>query len=266
MDLPIKTETDMKEDDLLLKATGLSLAYGHRIILEGVDMVVRPGEFWFILGINGTGKSTLLRAILGLLPPRAGRLWLDPDRAGRKSVGFVPQRCDLNPALPTTVREFVSLGLVGIQADRNEQAERMAWALGKVGLKGMSDRDYWSLSGGQRQRTLLARALVRRPQLLILDEPTNGVDLPAEEAFLKLLADLNREEKMTLLFVTHHLTLAARYATHIALFHHRHVQTGPVREILNPENLKQAYGIPVKVTWEPSPSVTILTGMERDPA
>ena len=249
----------------LLKATGLSLAYGNRTVLEGVDLAVRPGEFWFILGINGTGKSTLLRAILGLLRPRAGQLWRH-ERAGRKSTGFVPQRCDLNPALPTTVREFVSLGLVGIQADRKKQAERMAWALGKVGLEGMSDRDYWSLSGGQRQRTLLARALVRRPQLLILDEPTNGLDLPAEEAFLSFLADLNREEKMTLLFVSHQLTLAARHATHVALLAEGQVQTGPAREILTPENLSRAYGVPVRVIWGLSPTVTVLSGKERSPA
>ena len=256
----------MENNNLLLKTTGLSLAYGNRTVLEGVEMEIRPGEFWLLLGINGTGKSTLLRAILGQLRPQAGRLWLNPERAGRKSIGFVPQRCDLNRALPTTVREFVSLGLVGIQADRKEQAERMTWALAKVGLEGMADRDYWSLSGGQRQRTLLARALVRRPQLLILDEPTNGLDLPAEEAFRRFLADLNREEKMTLLFVTHQLTLAARYGTHIALLHHGRVQTGPAREILTPDNLGQAYGMPVNVGWEPSPAVTLLTGPKRDPA
>lgn len=259
-------ETDIKTSDLLLKATRLSVAYGNRTVLEGVEMEVRPGEFWFLLGANGAGKSSFLRTILGLLPPGTGRLWRHPDRAGRKSIGFVPQRCDLNRALPTTVREFVSLGLVGIQADRKEQADRIGWGLGKVGLEGMAGWDYWSLSGGQRQRTLLARALARRPQLLILDEPTNGLDLPAEEAFLRFLADLNREEKMTLLFVTHQLTLAARYGTHIALLHNGRVQTGPAREILTPENLGPAYGMSIKVRWEPSPSVTLLTGPTRDPA
>lgn len=250
-------ETNLDGNDLLLKATGLSLAYGSRTILEGVELAVRPGEFWFLLGVNGTGKSTLLRAILGWLPPRRGVLWRHPERAEKKSIGFVPQRCDLNPALPTTVREFVSMGFVGIPCGKKEESDRMAWALGKVGLEGKERWNYGSLSGGQRQRTLLARALVRRPQLLILDEPTNGLDLPAEDSFLQFLADLNREEKMTLLFVTHHLTLAARYATHIALLHHRRAQTGPVREILIPENLLHAYGFQAKVSWEPVPSVTI---------
>ena len=250
-------ETDLEKSALLLKAAGLSLAYGSRTILEGVDLAVRSGEFWFLLGVNGTGKSTLLRAILGLLRPRRGALWRDPERAEKKSIGFVPQRCDLNPALPTTVREFISMGFVGIQAEKKEETERMKWALARVGLEGKGDWSYWSLSGGQRQRTLLARALVRRPRLLILDEPTNGLDLPAEDAFLQFLADLNREEKMALLFVTHHLTLAARYATHIALLHHGRAQTGPAREILIPENLVQAYGVEAKVSWEPVPSVTI---------
>lgn len=259
-------QTDTQTETLLLKAAGLSLAYGSRTILERVDMEVRPGEFWFFLGTNGTGKTTFLRAILGRLRPREGLLWLHPKRADRRSIGFVPQRCDLNPALPTTVREFVSMGLVGIQAGDTEQAERLAWALGKVGLERKERSDYGSLSGGQRQRTLLARALVRRPQLLILDEPTNGLDLPAEEAFLQFLADLNREEAMTLLFVTHHLTLAARYATHIALFHHGHAQPGAVREVMTPENLREAYGVEARVRWDPPRSVTIQSGGERGPA
>jgi ABC-type Mn2+/Zn2+ transport system ATPase subunit len=253
-------KNNLKKSGLLLKAAGLSLAYGSRTILEGVEMTVRPGEFWFLLGVNGTGKSTLLRAILGLLPPRQGTLWRHPERADQKSIGFVPQRCELNPALPTTVREFVSMGFVGIGAGKKDEANRMKWALGKVGLEGKERWRYGSLSGGQRQRTLLARALVRRPRLLILDEPTNGLDLPAEDSFLQFLADLNREEKMTLLFVTHHLTLAARYATHIALLHHGRAQTGPVREILTPENLVQAYEVDAKVRWEPAPSVTIRSG------
>ncbi|MCZ7624907.1 MAG: ATP-binding cassette domain-containing protein [Candidatus Methylomirabilis sp.] len=138
--------------------------------------------------------------------------------ARREGIGFVPQRCDLNPALPTTVREFVILGLVGIRLSKTEETERLQWTLDKVDLGGMAGRDYWSLSGGQRQRALVTRALIRRPDLLILDEPTNGLDLSTEDAFLRLLADLNRTEHLTLVFVTHEIAIAARYATHLAFF------------------------------------------------
>jgi len=247
----------MKNDDVVLKATGLTLAYGRRIVLEDVNLEVRSGQFCFCLGPNGSGKTTLIRAILGVLRPRAGTLWLHPERASLERVGFVPQRCDLNPALPTTVGEFVLLGLVGTRASRREETERLEWALTRVGLEGMAGRDYWSVSGGQRQRALVARALVRQPRFLILDEPTNGLDLAAEDAFLRLLADLNREEHVTLLFVTHYLAIAARYATDIALFHTRTVESGTREKMLDRDTLERVYGAPVEVCYDPSGSVAV---------
>jgi zinc transport system ATP-binding protein len=167
----------METPKVLLKATGLSLGYGRRMVLRGVNLSVSPGEFWFLLGPNGEGKTTLVRAILGALPPRSGRLWLDPELGRRERIGFVPQRCDINPTLSTTLGEFTMLGLVGIATPAHERRERLAWALDKVGLGRLEEKDYWALSGGQRQRALVARALVRRPSVLILDEPTNGLDL-----------------------------------------------------------------------------------------
>jgi zinc transport system ATP-binding protein len=240
----------MECNDAVLKATGLVLAYGRRIILEDVNLEVRSGQFYFFLGPNGSGKTTLLRAILGVLRPRTGALWLHPDLARLERIGFVPQRCDLNPALPTTVREFVLLGLVGTRASRKEETGRLEWALARVGLEGMAGRDYWSVSGGQRQRALVARALVRRPRLLILDEPTNGLDLSAEDTFLRLLADLNRKEHLTLLFVTHYLAIAARYATHLAIFHSGRVEVGPRQEMLTRDALERVYGVGVEVSTD----------------
>src|ERR671915_67329 len=106
--------TSMEHADTVVKATGLSLGYGRRIVLEHVDLEIRPGEFWCFLGPNGEGKTTLLRAILGMMAAQSGELWIDPDLGRREGIGFVPQRCDINPALPTTVREFTLLGLVGV--------------------------------------------------------------------------------------------------------------------------------------------------------
>jgi ABC-type Mn2+/Zn2+ transport system ATPase subunit len=212
---------------VVLEARRLTLAYDGRAVLANVDLTVRRGEFWFVLGRNGSGKSTLLRAIVGTLPPRAGALVLHPELARRERMGYVPQRCDLSPALPTTVREFVLLGLVGSRARRGDERDRLEWALARAGLAGMARRDYWSLSGGERQRALLARALVRRPSFLVLDEPTTHLDPEAEAALSALLADLNREERLTLLVVTHDVDLAARHATHVALVEAGTVRAGP---------------------------------------
>jgi ABC-type Mn2+/Zn2+ transport system ATPase subunit len=234
----------MTPAELVLKATDLTLGYGEHIILHGVNLEIHKGDFWMFLGQNGGGKSTLLRAFLGLLSPRAGTLWLHPRLASRAHTGFVPQRCDLNPTLPTTVREFVLLGLVGLRLDRREERERLGWALGKVGLRGMEGRNYWSLSGGERQRALVARALVRKPTLLVLDEPTNNLDLVAEDALLRLLLKLNNDEQQTLLVVSHNVTIAGRYATHVALIASGGLAAGPRERVLTPENLARVYGLP----------------------
>lgn len=237
----------MENHDVILKTQGLTLAYGRRTVLEAVTFEVRRGECWFLVGPNGSGKTTLLKAILGVLQPRAGELSLHLTFAPRERIGFVPQRCDLNPTLPTTVREFVLLGLVGLRIDRREERERLSWALAKVGLAAMADHDYWSLSGGQRQRALVARTLVRQPSFLILDEATTGLDLSTAEALLHTVTELNRVDGLTILFVTHDLTLAARHATHVALFYEGRVHAGLGREVLSPKNLQRAYGIPVVV-------------------
>lgn len=216
----------------MLKATALSLAYGDHTVLANVSFAVHPSEFWVLLGHNGSGKTTLLRAILGLLPPQHGSLWLHPELASRARTGFVPQRCDLMPTLPTTIREFVLLGLVGLRVHRRDEQERLTWALEKMGLAGMATRSYWALSGGQRQRALVARALVRRPTFLVLDEPTNNLDTPTEEALLQLLVVLNQEAQQTIMLVTHNLSLAQRYATHVAFVHGGQVLSGPREEVL----------------------------------
>jgi ABC-type Mn2+/Zn2+ transport system ATPase subunit len=226
----------------------VALGYDGRPVLEHVILQVRRGEFWFLLGPNGSGKTTLLRAILGILPPRAGAVRLHPTLARREQTGFVPQRCDFNPALPTTVREFVLLGTVGIRTSRTDEAERLEWALVRAGLAGMGRHDYWSLSGGQRQRALVARALVRRPSFLILDEPASNLDSVSQEALLELLAELNSTENLTLLFVTHDIDLAAHHATHVALAGAGTVLAGRREEVLTPGHLACAFGAPVEVT------------------
>jgi ABC-type Mn2+/Zn2+ transport system ATPase subunit len=247
-----------KDHEVIVRTAGVRLGYGRRVVLTQVDFQMRPGEFWFFLGPNGEGKTTLLRAILGMVRPQAGQLWIHPELGQRERIGFVPQRCDINPTLPTTVREFVLLGLVGIYTDRREAAVRLGWALERVGLGGLEGKDYWSLSGGQRQRALVARALVRRPSVLILDEPTNGLDLAAEDAVLRFLAGLNRKEQQTLLFVTHNLAIAARYATHIALFHAGEVMSGPRQDVLNRQTLERIYGVAVEISSNP-PGASVVT-------
>jgi ABC-type Mn2+/Zn2+ transport system ATPase subunit len=233
--------------ELLVRARGLALGYGAATVVEGLDLEVRSGEEWFVIGPNGSGKTTLLRAVLGLLAPRRGELWLHPDVANRAHVGYVPQRSDWNPALPTTVREFVSLGHVGTRTPRPERAERLRWALERVGLGGRERVDFRALSGGQRQRALVARALVRRPRLLILDEPTEELDVTSEASLLDTLEELVRSEGTALLFVTHELELASRRASHVALFAAGRMTAGTREEVLGGDALERAFGARVRL-------------------
>ena len=231
--------------DVLLQATNLSLGYGTHTVLTDVNLAIHAGEFWFFLGQNGSGKTTLLRSILGLLQPETGCLQFNTQskiHKRRSQIGFVPQRCDINPTLPLTVREFVALGLVGTLFTQQTQHEYLDWVLEKVDLSSLSRKNYWTLSGGQRQRALVARALVRRPVLLLLDEPTNNLDLPAEDVFLQTLTNLQRETDCTCLFVTHNLSLAERYATHIGLIIDGAVIAGPKTDVLIESNLDRVYG------------------------
>ena len=212
----------------MLRARGLGLAHGKTLVLSGVDLDVHPGDVWYLVGSNGSGKTTFLHAALGLLRPREGELHRDPERMAGTRIGFVPQGDPIGAALPTTVREFVSLGFVASDVPRRERPEQLAWSLERTGLPGLERHDFRALSGGQRQRALLARALVRRPRLLMLDEPTEALDANAEQEFLETLEGLRRgDPELTMLIVTHALDLAAREATHLALFDAGTVIAGP---------------------------------------
>jgi len=248
---------NMNRENEILSFRNLDLAYGNRMVLKGVDFSIGKGEFWFFLGPNGMGKTTLLRAILGEVRPRSGEIALGSSAAESASMGFIPQHCELNPTLPTTVREFASLGLTGLRTTAEERSERLSWALEKVGLQGLEKAAYRTLSGGQRQRALVARALVRRPSLLILDEPTKGIDLATEIGFLQFLSSLNSEENLTVIFVAHDLNMAARHGTHAALFANGSILAGEIKKVLTAKNLADAYGVPIHVVHDASGSAGI---------
>jgi ABC-type Mn2+/Zn2+ transport system ATPase subunit len=228
-------------DEALFAARGLALGYGEAPVLRDVELTVRPGEFWCWIGPNGSGKSTLVRGFLGLLRPLAGELTIAARLADGARIGYVPQRSELSDALPTTVRELVELGLVRSAVARAERGEAARWALERVGLTGLEQRSFWSLSGGQRQRALVARALVRRPELLVLDEPTEGLDVATNDALLETLDALHREAGLTLLVVTHRLEIARERADHVALFVGGCVIAGPRDAVLSSAEAERAF-------------------------
>lgn len=184
----------------LVALSGLDVKLGGATVLTGVDLTIEAGEIVTIVGPNGSGKSTLLRAIVGAVKPSAGTI----TRAPGLRIGYVPQKLQIDTRLPLTARRFLDL------PDRVSDTEA-ARLLAEAGAEGLADRQMADLSGGQFQRVLLARALKGDPQLLILDEPTQGLDQPGASAFYKLIETVSRDLGCAILMVSHelHVVMAA---------------------------------------------------------
>jgi len=228
----------------LVALEGASLGYGRRPILHRVDLRVLPGDFLAIVGPNGGGKTTILRSLLGVLEPIAGRR----VQPAPLTVGYVPQRDQVDAIWPLTAAEVASMGrarLVGParwpgEGDRAAVRE----ALAAVGMAAMASRPFRELSGGQRQRTLIARALAADPQLLALDEPTNGMDPAGELDVMELVEELNRKRGLAVVVISHRVEAVAGRASQLAFVDHRNglFRVGPREEMLAPGALAALYG------------------------
>ncbi len=185
----------------LVEVCGLDLRLGAKLVLSGIDLTVDRGEIVTLVGPNGAGKSTLVRAILGLLRPSQGTVWRRPGLR----IGYLPQKFAVDPILPLTVRRFLTL-----TAARGRGADCAA-VLAEVSAPELLDRALADLSGGEFQRVLLARALLRAPDLLVLDEPVRGVDFGGQIALYDLIGRLRRRHGLAVLLVSHdlHIVMAA---------------------------------------------------------
>ena len=241
----------------ILAVEQVTLAYGRNIVLRDVNLRVEQGDFWCLLGPNGEGKTTLLKALLGAVKPKRGKIFLRADFARRTRIGLVPQESEVNPTVPTTVEELILTGTVGLSLDGRVREARLKRVLEIMGLQMLRQRSFWTLSGGQRQRTLVARALIRDPLLLIVDEPTAGLDLAAATGLLETITDLSRNKGITVLFVTHDLNIAAQRATHIAFFRGGRLTGGTLADVFTPENLQATFGVPVEIIHDDSGARTV---------
>ncbi len=179
---------------MLISAENLSVTHGVSPVLRDVDFAIERGEIVTVIGPNGSGKSTLIRALLGVLKPSAGRV----KRAKGLRIGYIPQKLSIDTSLPMTVRRFLSL------PHRIADAQAHA-ALARTGVSGLESRQMVDLSGGQFQRVLLARALLAEPDILILDEPTQGLDHPGIISFYQLIEQVRQDLGCAVLLVSHDL-------------------------------------------------------------
>jgi len=193
----------------LLRADNLSLSYGERKVLDGVSLAIEPGEIVTLVGPNGSGKSSLVKLLTGQIRPDAGRVQRKPDLR----LGYVPQQLALDPSLPMTVTRFLNL-------PKRRHPEAIRRAEGETGIMGLGERQVSQLSGGQMQRVLLARALLTSPELLILDEPTQGLDQPGEAAFYLHLERLRDELGCAVFMVSHDLHVVMSASDRVICLNH----------------------------------------------
>ena len=243
-----------------LDARRVDLRIDGRLIVDGVDCTVAAGTFSALIGPNGAGKSTLLRVLAAVDRPEEGTVRFGPDdlfalsrRLRARLVGFVEQ--DSGTELSLSVREVVALGRIphqGFFGDANaEDNAVIESALDAADVRALAERDVTTLSGGERQRVLLARALAQQPRLLVLDEPSNHLDIAAQLAVLGLLRSL-ASSGVTVLAALHDLNLASAYCDHVIVLRNGVVfAAGPTAEIITPRLVRAVYGVRATVLEHP---------------
>ena len=241
------TATRTGHDDVLADVRNATVGWGARPVLQGVSLRVRRGDYVGLVGPNGSGKSTLVRALLGLAKPLAG----DVVRAPAWRAGHVPQRETIEPLFRFRASEVVAMaaapqGWLPLTrlGERRRQAEE---ALDAVGMSAFRRDVFRDLSGGQKQRVLIARALACSPTVLVLDEPTPGMDLRSEAELLDLIRRLRKEHGLAVVLVTHSLRIVADEAEEVGLFAEGRVRFGTPGEVLSPAVLSEVYGADVRV-------------------
>ncbi|KGA95916.1 zinc ABC transporter ATP-binding protein [Alkalihalobacillus alcalophilus ATCC 27647 = CGMCC 1.3604] len=229
----------------------VSFRYGQQNVLENISMKIEKGSFLGLVGPNGSGKSTLIKIILGLLKPQNGKVRLFGERIEKfqqwDKIGFVSQKANsFNSGFPATVFEVVSMGLfgkIGLFRFLNKHHKRkVVEAITSVGMEKYIHQNIGQLSGGQQQRVFIARALVSDPELLILDEPTVGVDVQSVQQFYTMLKKLNQEKDMTLLLITHDMGAMTDYVTDVACLNKTLHFHGNSNEFVSNPDLSSIYG------------------------
>ena len=229
----------------VLRAYRLTLGYGRFALFRDLSFEIARGEIVGIVGPNGSGKTTLLRTLLGLLRPLGGRV----ERQPGLSITYVPQRDRIDTMIPVTALEVVLMAQTArapaLRRVRDADRESAARALSLLGVESLADTLFRNLSTGQQQRVLLARALATAPDLLVLDEPTAGMDVASEAAMIDFLREFNGRHAVTILIVTHLLPIVLNLASSIMLMGADTVLHGRVDEVLREDRLTDLYRIPV---------------------
>jgi ABC-type Mn2+/Zn2+ transport system ATPase subunit len=231
----------------LLTLDNLTVGYEGTPVLGGIHLQIPQGSFTGLLGANGSGKSTLIKTILGIIPPLFGKV--NFAKTGAASLGYVPQREVFDPIYMISAFEVVLMGAAGrVGAGKRFGSVEKEFAmacLDQTGARSLSRKRFSQLSGGQKQRVLIARALMTKPELLILDEPTAGIDAAAAAAIMALLQSLHEKQKLTILMVNHDLQTVRKCVHEVIWLHQGKVLHGPVAELLSPQKIEEILSLEI---------------------
>lgn len=230
----------------VLELKGVTVRYGSTAALEGISFSLGKGDFVALVGPNGAGKSTLFKAIAGLIKPQEGEVKVyGYEPGGHICIAYIPQRSEVDWNFPATVADVVMMGRVArlgpFMWPRKKDWEKVHEALEIVGLADLARHPIREMSGGQQQKAFIARALAQEAELMLLDEPFNGLDAPSQEEILQVLKELNRRGA-TIIIATHDLEMAARHFNLVMLLNRRLLGFGCPEDVFTPQLLKQAYG------------------------
>jgi zinc transport system ATP-binding protein len=225
----------------VIKLENVTYRYNSDLVLENISFKADQGDLLGMIGPNGAGKTTLFSLILGLLEGYQGKITVFSEdirnnRKILKKIGYIPQKNIIDQGFPATVEEIVSLGVF-----ERKTKDKIISAINTVGLLEQKHKRIGELSGGQQQRILIAKALVNEPQLLILDEPTTGIDLETQNKFYALLRKLNSENKITIILASHDLDAINKLANKIACVNRKMSFHGDAREFFGNEQLLKSY-------------------------
>ncbi len=237
---------------MVVEARDVQVTLGGNRVLRGVNMRIPKGEAVALIGPNGSGKTTLLRCLLGLQRIDAGEIRLFGEQTIQGAlprVGYVPQKLALDRSFMLSVREFLALRLRQTRHwfwQRQAETDRLIGStFQEIGVEPLLDRPIARLSGGQLQRVLIAFSLLHEPELLLLDEPTAGVDTPGEESFYELVGNVQKKRGITVVLVSHDLSMVYRYASWVYALNGVICCEGTPEQVMNAESLREAYGLHV---------------------
>lgn len=224
-----------------IEVSHVTYAYGQVVVLDDISCSIEKSSITAIIGPNGSGKSTLVRAIIGLIRPNSGEILIDGKKPHevRTEVGYVPQQLQFDRTLPITVKEFLNVYQCKGQEHRYKN---IASVLEEVGLEGQMYQKIGTLSGGQFQRALIARALFHEKELLVLDEPSAGIDVEGEQTLYQLIEKLNRQHGTTCIIISHDISVVHRFADSVICLNKKKICQGLPSDAITPEVLQELYG------------------------